>query len=97
MKLEELKESSYVDGNANETDSRELNTELYEQHAIEETPFTAVRMDEKWYLLMGKHRLNGVDLKSKEECIEDARNSSWNRVMQVIMILIEENKKMGGE
>lgn len=69
----------------------EVNNQMLEQVAIEETPFTAVRLDEKWFLTMGKYRLTET-LQSLEECKEAAKDASWIRIMQIINIMIKENE-----
>lgn len=61
-----------------------------EQHPIANTPFTALKYDGKWYLTMGKYRLT-KELQNKEKCIYESKNASWNRLMQVIQIMIDNN------
>lgn len=80
-------------GNANETDkSNSTSKQLMETKPINESPFTAVRLENDWFLTMGKYRLT-EKLQSEEECLEAARDASWHRLMQVIQIMIEENDR----
>lgn len=80
-------------GNANETDkSNSTSKQLMETKPINESPFTAVRLENDWFLTMGKYRLT-EKLQSEEECLEAARDASWHRLMQVIKIMIEENDR----
>lgn len=65
--------------------------ELIESIPIKTTPFTAVRVDEKWHLVMGKYRLV-PDLESLEDCELAAFNTSWDMILNVIAIMIEEYK-----
>lgn len=65
--------------------------ELVEHRKIEDTPFTAVRVNEDWFLTMGKYRLT-EKLKTVEECQEEAKDASWMRIMQIVQIMIEEDK-----
>lgn len=90
METDTLKKSEkYV----NETTSLESNSkQLVEQTKIEGTPFTAIRIDEKYFLTLGKYRLTN-QLTSLEECKLEAQDASWDRIMQVIQIMIEENNK----
>lgn len=66
--------------------------ELLQQEQIEGTPFTAVRLDDKWFLTMGKYRLS-EPTKTFEEVLEEAKDASWFRIMQLIQIMIEEHEK----
>lgn len=66
-------------------------TELVEKLKIQDTPFTAVRLDDKWFLTMGKYRLT-EPMKTFDEVNEDAHRADWTRVMQIIQIMIDENK-----
>lgn len=77
-------------GNAKETDKQQSGKKtILEHHNIPDTPFTAVRVDQDWYLLMGKRRLTGK-LPSKEACEEEAKDASWIRIIQVMMAVVDE-------
>lgn len=63
------------------------NKEMVEYQMIEDTPFTAVRFNQKWYLCFGKYRLtNAID--TKEKCIEEAKDTSWERLMAIIKAML---------
>ena len=79
-------------GNVKETDKQNSSYELIEQKPINETPFTAVRVDEKWFLALGKYRLT-EPLPSEEACLEEAKDSSWLRLMQIVKIVILEHEQ----
>lgn len=66
--------------------------EMLEQVPIEGTPFTAVRLDDKWFLTMGKYRLTN-ELKTLEECKQEAKDASWHRIMQIMNIVIIEHEQ----
>jgi hypothetical protein len=76
-------------GNAEETNKQESNTELIEKHEIPNTPFIAMRIEKDWYLMMGRFRINIEIYNSKEEAIESANDATWNRIIQVMGIMIE--------
>lgn len=65
--------------------------QLLEQYPIKDTPFTAVKFEDKWFLTMGKYRLT-EKLNSKKECEEAAKDASWIRIMQIIKIVIQEHE-----
>lgn len=74
------------------TNLQSESNELIERHTIENTPFTVIRQDKEWYVLMGKYRLTEA-LKTKDEAFASALDESWNRILQVIMIMIQDNEK----
>lgn len=79
-------------GSANEIDKSNLNSEkekLVEIKSIPETPFTAVRAGEKWFLALGRYRLT-QPLEDEQACIENAKDVSWDRIVQVMRIISEE-------
>lgn len=72
--------------------------QLFQQIQIRETPFLATKTpaDENnahpiWSLTMGKYRL-GVPRQTLEEVLQDAQNTTWMRILQVIHIMIEDSK-----
>lgn len=77
---------------AKETINSESNSnkKLTEAVKIENTPFTAIRLDETWFLTMGKYRLTN-QLGSLEECKAEAADSSWERIMTIIKIMLIEH------
>lgn len=84
-------EQSTLGGNVNSTDKQNFseNEEMIERKPINETPFTAVKYDGKWFVMMGRYKMS-EDLGSEEACIEDAKDASWHRIMQVMGVMIEE-------
>lgn len=70
--------------------------QLIEYVQIENTPFTAVKDQGRWYLTMGKYRLT-EELESKEAAIKEGANESWWRIMQIIRIMIDDHDKAKAE
>lgn len=64
--------------------------ELIKRVEIEGTPFTAILVEEKWFLAAGKYRLT-EPLKSLEECKKESK-PTWPRIMQMIYIVNENTK-----
>lgn len=73
----------------NQTMEQENAEQLLERHPIENTPFQAVRYEDEWYLLMGKYRLT-EGLETLEDVISEAGNTSWNRLLAIMHIMIKE-------
>lgn len=92
MKSTKNTESKELHLNALNTNKSNLNSELLENIEIEGKPFNAIRMEDKWFLAMGKYRLT-EPMNSLEEVLEDAERSDWYRVMQIMNIVIKEHKK----
>ncbi|AXH74113.1 MAG: hypothetical protein [Microviridae sp.] len=88
MKAEKSESAKYAEPTTKQPSN---SSELFEQKPIKDTPFTAVRMDDKWFLTMGKYRLS-EPIETLEQCEESANDASWMRILQVINIMIKEDK-----
>ena len=84
-------ESDTSNGNANETDKQNSSDDrqLVEMHRIANTPFTAVKANDEWFLIMGKYRLS-EKLESKEACEEMVKDTSWDMLMRIMHIIVED-------
>lgn len=91
MKLAEMSDLEELNGYAETTDNSNSNSELIERIQVENTPFTVIRQEEKWYVTLGMYRLTN-DLENKEDAIADAQREDWERLMQVMGIMIENYK-----
>lgn len=81
-----MEQESYY-GNVNETNNNDY---LIERQEVEHTPFTLVKHENLWYTLLGKYRLSeGSEHKLIE--LQKAKEMTWERIMQVIAIMITEN------
>lgn len=67
-----------------------INGKLLESIAIHNTPFHAVRFENKWFLTLGKYRLTN-QLNNLEECKAEANEDGWLRRMQIMKIMITEH------
>lgn len=70
------------------TDS--LNSHLITRKEIKNSPFTIIGTNGDFFGTMGKYRLTEAH-KSEKEVEEELSKMTWNRVTQVIMLLIEIN------
>lgn len=87
-------EQEKLHGNVNETIKSKSNSEkLVENHEIEGTPFSAVKLGDQWNLALGRYKINGP-FKTKEETIEASKDASWWTVLNVIQAVVDGNKKM---
>ena len=74
--------------NVDQPNNNELN---YEFTNIEDSPFTIVRQDDKYYGVIGNHRLTD-SYDNLEDLKEDLLEISWNRLTQVIWAVVEKFK-----
>lgn len=76
-------------GNQNNSN---LNYELIKRKEIENTPFTIITIEEKEsFISIGKYRLS-ESYKTIEEAEINAKIIDWNKIMQIIGIMIENYK-----
>lgn len=69
----------------------ENETMLFQQWEVDGGPFTVVKMDEKFFVTMGRYRVT-QPMETKDEAFADAREINWHRIMQVVQIMIDENQ-----
>jgi hypothetical protein len=66
---------------------------MFESSQVEETPFTIIKHEEKYFGVLGNHRVTQL-FETKEECEADLKDINWNRVMQVIWAVVEKFTKI---
>ncbi len=71
-----------------ETDNKDFGNELIQREKVEDSPFMVVTVGEESFGIMGAYRIT-EGKKSKEEVIKELRKITWNRLMQVICIIME--------
>lgn len=65
--------------------------QLFQQYDVDGTPFKITKMEDKgWFVNLGKYRLS-PPYKNMETAWEDAKHMSWDRIMQVVQVMINEN------
>lgn len=75
-------------GSAENTSKQELNSEeFYKQ--VEGTPFTVIKKENKYYVMMGKYQLT-LEHETQENAVKDAETMTWDRIMQVCMIIAKD-------
>lgn len=67
--------------------------ELIKRENIENTPFTIITIEKEHFATMGKYRIT-EPTKNKEELIKEIQTITWNRLIQVISIMMEQDKKL---
>lgn len=62
--------------------------ELIKREDVENSPFQVITTEEGSFGVMGKYRLTEV-YKDKKTAIKDLKKITWNRLVQVFMLLQE--------
>ena len=78
-----------LDGKSENTNKQEC---LIEYEHIKDTPFTIVSKEEGHFGVMGKHQITEVK-ENKEVLRRELKKITWNRLIQVIAILKENEIK----
>lgn len=95
--MSKLKKVTETNGKSlqQQTKSEEINvvySSEVEMISVKDTPFHAVREGEDWFVVMGNYRIT-ENLESKEKAIEECRTITWNRLIQVIGIMLNIKQK----
>ena len=61
--------------------------ELINFTQVENTPFTVISKEEQHIVMLGKYRISET-FESKEEAIKDANSITWNRITQLITVML---------
>lgn len=73
---------------SNTQDNRDLTFDY-----ISDTPFTIVNENNVYFGIMGKHRLT-ESFTDKDECKRELLAMTWNRLIQVVGIMISEQEAL---
>lgn len=83
-------------GNAKETHKENYSKEeLISYHEIEKTPFTIVndKENKRFFGVVAEHRITEF-YDTFEECEKDVLEMTWDRITQVILILVEKQNRV---
>ena len=91
MKTKETKESKQSQQNVKEV-AKEGSSETISRYDVKDSPFTIITIDGKSFGTMGDYRL------TEEGTLKDIKKQlktiTWNRIIQVIMLLDEMKNKL---
>lgn len=65
-------------------------TELVKKVKMVGTPFTVIQYGEKWYLMMGRYRLNEDPYNTQLEAEKYLEENTWDVILKMIVIVIEQ-------
>jgi hypothetical protein len=89
----EIKASSNTQTSVETLNNKDSNYEIFQHEQVEETPFTIIKHENKYFGVLGNHRITQL-FDTKEECEADLKDINWNRVMQVIWAVVEKFTKI---
>ena len=69
---------------------------LVDRTEIEDTPFVVIGVKDEYFVSMGAYRIT-EPVATKAEAVEEAKVISWNRIVQVIMLIHDATQKHEGE
>lgn len=72
---------------------KEKKKELIKRYDVDGSPFVIIKVEGKYFGSMGNFRIT-EPAKSKKEIEEVLRDMSWNRIVQIMLILIESTKDL---
>ena len=88
------KKRSFAKEQINDTNNElNSNSELKETRQIPDSPFKAMRYDNKWIVTIGRYRAT-EPLNSYEECENAVYNPNWNILSCAMMAIIEATNKL---
>lgn len=97
MKTQEQSNTETSVNDQNNSDLRSNSNQLVERYIVDETPFTIIKLQTdqgpEWFVTMGKNRLT-PKLKSYDECTAWTEKITWNNIIQVITIMLENQDKI---
>ena len=69
------------------------NNELVTRHEIDKTPFTVIGIKEGFFGTMGKYRITEIQEK-RQDVIDELSQITWDRIVQVMLLLVEEQRSL---
>jgi hypothetical protein len=75
---------------------KQENSQLMEYKQIEGTPFTLIRKENEYFVVMGNHRVTeGYD--SEVEALNSIVNDKWLTILKMILIVNDRSKELDRE
>jgi hypothetical protein len=76
-----------------EEDKKDSSREIVQREAVKDTPFTVISYEGYHFGVIGEHRIT-EKYNDKKVVIKKLKEFSWNRVIQVLMILDNQKEKL---
>lgn len=88
----EVKTLNNTQQSADRTGNKKSNSEIIKRKDIKDTPFTVITVNKEHFGSMGNYRIT-EKYKTRDAVERELKKVTWNRVIQVIMLLQEMNKE----
>lgn len=89
----EKSEKLHTLGSVKKTDKQNSSKELIKRKEIKDTPFTVISVKNGNFGVMGEYRITEVK-ESIKEVEKELKEITWNRIVQVMMILTKKTEKL---
>jgi hypothetical protein len=76
-----------------EEDKNQSSKEIVKREAVKDTPFTVISYEGYHFGVIGEHRITDR-YNDKKVVVKKLKEFSWNRVIQVLMILDSQKEKL---
>lgn len=87
-----IKELNTLDNVKKQDSKNSGKKQLIKKEEIKNSPFTIITIEKESFGVMGEYRVT-QKYKTKKEVKEELENITWNRIVQVMLILTETIKK----
>lgn len=75
-------------------DENPNNSQLREFETVENTPFTVVKEESGYYLIMGEYRMSEKNYETKEELLEEElERGRWHTMAKLVCAVVDIAKK----
>lgn len=64
---------------------------LIEREEIPNTPFKLIHLQDKWFMVLGDHRLSQL-YDTKEEVLDYFKTHMWETIIHIVIIIADEKK-----
>ena len=78
--------------NVKEADKKKSSSELVKREKVKDSPFEIISVDGYHFGSMGNYRITEKE-KSIKKLRDDLKNITWNRIIQIVMILDDIREK----
>lgn len=68
---------------------KEIEMQNVEHHEIKNTPFTAVKHKDKYYILCGDTAITQKTFDNLKQCNEYVAKKDWNTIANFVLILVQ--------
>lgn len=75
------------------SEDKTVNEELVTRIDVEDSPFVIIGTDRGYFVSLGEFRLSDT-FKTEEEAWDDAVSMTWNRMIQVVMVLLDKREQL---